>query len=78
VYRLFMSAVCVVVAIGLYFLIQRTRVGSMIRAGASNRDMVQILGININMVNRLVFSLGVALAAFAGMINAPLSGVSPG
>jgi branched-chain amino acid transport system permease protein len=78
VYRLFMSAVCIVVAIGLYFLIQRTRVGSMIRAGASNRDMVQILGINIKMVNRLVFSLGVALAAFAGMINAPLSGVSPG
>ena len=78
VYRLFMSAVCVVVAIGLYFLIQRTRVGSMIRAGASNRDMVQILGINIKMVNCLVFSLGVALAAFAGMINAPLSGVSPG
>jgi branched-chain amino acid transport system permease protein len=78
VYRLFMSAVCIVVAIGLYFLIQRTRVGSMIRAGASNRDMVQILGINIKMVNCLVFSLGVALAAFAGMINAPLSGVSPG
>jgi branched-chain amino acid transport system permease protein len=40
--------------------------------------MVQILGINIKMVNCLVFSLGVALAAFAGMINAPLSGVSPG
>jgi branched-chain amino acid transport system permease protein len=78
VYRLFMSAVCIVVAVGLYFLIQRTRVGSMIRAGASNRDMVQILGINIKMVNCLVFSLGVALAAFAGMINAPLSGVSPG
>lgn len=58
VYRLFMSAVCIVVAIGLYFLIQRTRVGSMIRAGASNRDMVQILGINIKMVNCLVFSLG--------------------
>jgi branched-chain amino acid transport system permease protein len=78
VYRLFMSAVCLVVAIGLYFLIQRTRVGAMIRAGASNRDMVRILGINIKMVNRLVFSLGVALAAFAGMINAPLSGVAPG
>jgi branched-chain amino acid transport system permease protein len=78
VYRLFMSGVCMVVAIGLYFLIQRTRVGAMIRAGASNRDMVQILGININLVNRLVFALGVALAAFAGMINAPLSGASPG
>jgi branched-chain amino acid transport system permease protein len=78
VYRLFMSGVCIVIAIALYVLIQRTRIGSMIRAGASNRDMAQILGININMVNRLVFSLGVALAAFAGMINAPTTAVSPG
>ncbi|WP_194727329.1 branched-chain amino acid ABC transporter permease [Noviherbaspirillum malthae] len=78
VYRLFMSGVCLLIAAGMYVLIQRTRIGAMIRAGASNRDMAQILGININMVYRLVFSLGVALAAFAGMINAPASAVSPG
>lgn len=78
VYRLFMSGVCIVIAIALYILIKRTRIGAMIRAGASNRSMAQILGINTNMVNRLVFSLGVALAAFAGMINAPASAVSPG
>lgn len=78
VYRLFLSAVCLLLALGLYLLIQRTRVGAKIRAGASNRDMVQLLGININLVYRLVFSLGVALAAFAGMINAPTSAVSPG
>lgn len=77
-YRLFISAVCLLVALGLYLLIQRTTVGARIRAGASNRDMVQILGINIDLVYRLVFSLGVALAAFAGMINAPAATVSPG
>ncbi|MBC7468041.1 MAG: branched-chain amino acid ABC transporter permease [Ramlibacter sp.] len=77
-YRLFMSGVCLLVALGLYLLIQRTLVGARIRAGASNRDMVQLLGINIDWLYRLVFALGVALAAFAGMINAPASTVSPG
>ncbi len=77
-YRLFMSVVCLAVALGLYLLIQRTKVGARIRAGASNRGMVQVLGINIDWLFRLVFSLGVALAAFAGMINAPASTVSPG
>ena len=77
-YRLFMSGVCLLLALGLYLLIQRTKVGARIRAGASNRDMVQILGINIDWLYRLVFALGVALAAFAGMINAPASTVSPG
>jgi branched-chain amino acid transport system permease protein len=78
VYRLFMSAVCVLLAALLYFLIRRTRLGMIIRAGASNREMVQSLGLNINLVYRLVFALGVALAAFAGMIAAPVSSVYPG
>jgi len=78
VYRLFMSAVCIVLAVLLYLLIARTRLGMMIRAGASNREMVQALGINIKLVYRLVFALGVALAAFAGMIAAPVSSVYPG
>ncbi|MEO7156414.1 MAG: branched-chain amino acid ABC transporter permease [Vicinamibacterales bacterium] len=78
VYRLFMSAVCIVLTVLLYLLIRRTRVGMMIRAGASNREMVQSLGLNINLVYRLVFALGVALAAFAGMIGAPVSSVYPG
>ncbi len=78
VYRLFMSGVCLAVGVLLWYLIQRTRVGMMIRAGASNRDMVQSLGVNINLVYRLVFSLGVGMAAFAGMITAPVSSVYPG
>jgi branched-chain amino acid transport system permease protein len=77
-YRLFMSAVCLLVAAGMYLLIQRTRLGSRIRAGAANREMVQLLGIDIDRVYRLVFALGVALAAFAGMINAPVAAVAPG
>jgi branched-chain amino acid transport system permease protein len=77
-YRLFMSAVCLAVAVLLWLLIQRTRLGMMIRAGASNREMVQSLGLNIKLVYRLVFALGVALAALAGMVAAPVSSVYPG
>lgn len=78
VYRLFISGVCVLLALGLYFLIHHTRLGMMIRAGNSNREMVQALGINIGIVYRLVFALGVALAGLAGMIAAPVSSVFPG
>jgi branched-chain amino acid transport system permease protein len=78
IYRLFLSGVCLVIGGLMYLLIQRTRLGMMIRAGASNREMVQSLGLNIKLVYRLVFALGVALAAFAGMIAAPVSSVYPG
>jgi len=73
-----MSGVCVALAVLMYWLIQHTRLGMMIRAGASNRDMAQSLGINIQLLYRLVFALGVALAAVAGMIAAPVSSVFPG
>ena len=78
VYRLFVSAVCLVIAGGLYLFIQRTRLGMAIRAGSVNREMVQSLGIDIGLIYRLVFALGVALAAFAGMIAAPVASVFPG
>ena len=78
VYRLWISAVVVALAAAMYFLIQRTRLGMMIRAGASNREMVQLLGINIQMIYRFVFAFGVALAALAGMVSAPVSSVFPG
>lgn len=78
IYRLFMSAVCLLLAVAMYVLIQRTKLGMMIRAGSFNREMVQSLGININLIYRLVFALGVALAAFAGMLAAPVSSVFPG
>jgi branched-chain amino acid transport system permease protein len=78
VYRLWISAVCLAVAGMMYWVIQKTRLGMMIRAGASNRDMVQSLGINIKILYRVVFAAGLALAAFAGMIAAPVSAVFPG
>lgn len=77
VYRLAISAVCIVLAIALYFLIPRTRLGMMIRAGNDDRTMVESLGININMIYRIVFALGVALAALAGMLASPISSVFP-
>jgi branched-chain amino acid transport system permease protein len=76
--RLWISGVCLVLAVGMYFLIQHTRIGMTIRAGASNREMVQSLGFNIQLVYRIVFALGIALTAFAGMISAPVSSVFPG
>jgi branched-chain amino acid transport system permease protein len=78
VYRLFASAACIVVAVAMYFVVNRTRLGMMIRAGASNRDMVRGLGIDIRRLYRIVFAGGVALAALAGMIAAPMSSVYPG
>jgi branched-chain amino acid transport system permease protein len=78
IYRLFMSCICVLLAAAMYVLIQRTRLGMMIRAGSFNREMVQSLGININLLYRVVFALGVGLAAFAGMLAAPASSVYPG
>ena len=77
-YRLFASAACVVLAVGLYYVVNRTRLGMMIRADASNRDMVRGLGIDIRRLYRIVFAAGVALAALAGMIAAPMSSVYPG
>ena len=78
VYRLAISAVCIVLAGTLYWVIQKTRLGMMIRAGSVNREMVGALGINIRLLYLVVFALGVALAAFAGMIAAPVSSVFPG
>jgi len=78
VYRLFISAVCLAVALGMYLLLKKTRLGMTIRAGSVNREMVQSLGVNITLLYRLVFAGGVALAVLAGMIAAPVSSVYPG
>jgi branched-chain amino acid transport system permease protein len=77
VYRLFISGVCIALALGLYLLISKTRLGMKIRAGAFNREMTEALGVNIQLVYAVVFSLGVALASVAGMIAAPISSVYP-
>ncbi len=78
VYRLFISGVCLLLAVGMWFVFTRTRLGMMIRAGAANREMVQSLGIDIKFLYRVVFAAGVAIAVFAGMVAAPVSSVYPG
>ena len=78
VYRLVIIITTLVVALLLYVLVMRTRVGMLIRAGASNREMVGALGINIKLLYTLVFGLGAALAGFAGVMQAPILTVQIG
>jgi branched-chain amino acid transport system permease protein len=77
VYRLFISGVCLLLALGMYVVFTRTRLGMMIRAGSTNREMVQSLGIDIQFLYRVVFAAGVAIAVLAGMVAAPVSSVYP-
>jgi len=81
VYRLFISFVCLLLALGMYLVFTRTRLGMMIRAGSTGpvqREMVQSLGIDIKFLYRVVFAAGVAIAVLAGMVAAPVSSVYPG
>ncbi|MEY4363212.1 MAG: High-affinity branched-chain amino acid transport system permease protein LivH [Pseudomonadota bacterium] len=77
VYRLFMSGVCLLIALGLYGLISKTRLGMKIRAGAFNHEMTEALGVNIKRIHAVVFALGVGLASIAGMLAMPVSSVYP-
>jgi branched-chain amino acid transport system permease protein len=77
-YRLVIILVTLAVAALLYVLVMRTRIGMLIRAGASNREMVNALGINIQLLFTLVFGLGAALAGFAGLMQAPILTVQIG
>lgn len=78
IYRLVISGVCGIVALGMWWVIAKTRFGMWVRAGASNREMVQALGINVKLLFGLVFAIGAALAGLAGAIAAPVSSVYPG
>lgn len=77
-YRLLIIVSGLVVAAGLYFLVSKTRLGMLIRAGASNRTMVEALGVNINRLFLIVFALGAAMAGLAGMLIAPITEASIG
>jgi branched-chain amino acid transport system permease protein len=77
-YRLVIILSTLVVALLLYLLVMRTRIGMLIRAGASNREMVGALGVNIKLLYTLVFGLGAALAGFAGLMQAPILTVQIG
>jgi branched-chain amino acid transport system permease protein len=77
-YRLVIILATLAVALLLYILVMKTRVGMLIRAGASNREMVGALGVNIKLLYTLVFGLGAALAGFAGLMQAPILTVQIG
>ena len=77
-YRLVIILVALAVAALLYLLVMRTRLGMLIRAGASNREMVGALGVNIKLLYTLVFGLGATLAGFAGLMQAPILTVQIG
>ncbi len=78
IYRLAVILVGILVAFGLWYLFSRTRLGMQIRAGASNRDMVAALGINIKLLYTLVFGLGTLLAGLAGVMAGPILAVESG
>lgn len=78
VYRLAVCVFCLAAAVVIFFVLQKTKIGMVIRAGAENRDMTRALGIPFDIVNKLVFAVGIALAAMAGIVVAPISTVFPG
>jgi branched-chain amino acid transport system permease protein len=77
-YRIAVAGLCVALALAMMFVIQRTKIGRMIRAGESNREMVEVLGIDTRLLFRFVFAAGVTLAAAGGIIAAPIESVYPG
>lgn len=77
-YRFAIIVAGLLVALGLWLLIERTRIGMLVRAGASNRAMVSALGVNIGWLNRFVFALGAGLAGLAGAMAAPILSVQSG
>jgi len=78
VYRIFAAFICIAIAAALYFVVSKTRLGMLIRAGESNREMVEALGVNIKSLYTIVFAIGVMLAAVSGIIAAPMRSIVPG
>lgn len=77
IYRLFVIGFTVVLAALLWWLLERTRLGAIVRAGSESTEMVSLLGLNINRIFSLVFALGAVTAGLAGVLAAPIRGVEP-
>ena len=77
-YRLAIIVIAMVFAVALWYLLDRTRLGAMIRAGVDDPDMARVVGIRVSRLFTMVFALGAGLAAFAGIIGAPILSVYPG
>jgi branched-chain amino acid transport system permease protein len=76
-YRLFILICTIAVIASLWWFLEKTRYGTIIRAGTRDPEMVRMLGIGLNPIFTMVFGLGIALAALAGVLSAPLAGVQP-
>lgn len=77
-YRLLVSVVGIVVGISVWLLLSFTRIGIQVRAGVFDREMTSALGVDVNLVSLLVFGFGIVLAAFAGIVAAPILSLYPG
>jgi len=77
-YRMAVIAIAVVFAVVLWLMLERTRLGAMIRAGVDDPQMARVVGIHVSRLFTIVFALGAGLAAFAGMIGGPILSVYPG
>ena len=78
VYRFAICVFCIAVAAVIFLVINKTKIGMIVRAGAENREMTRVLGIKFDRLNRYVFAVGIALAALGGIVIAPISTVFPG
>ena len=76
-YRVYASLMAIIIIMAVWFLIERTRTGALIKAGAHDSEMVQALGVNLRRLRLFVFAFGTSLAALAGVILAPIWGVRP-
>jgi len=76
-YRIFVFFVSILLTLGMWLFIEKTKYGSIIRAGTEDAEMVSSLGINISRVFLLIFGLGMAIAGFSGVLAAPIRGIEP-
>ena len=77
-YRMAVILIAVAFAVALWLMLERTRLGAMIRAGVDDPQMARVVGIRVSRLFTIVFALGAGLAAFAGMIGGPILSVYPG
>jgi branched-chain amino acid transport system permease protein len=77
-YRMAVIGIAVLFAVALWLMLERTRLGAMIRAGVDDPQMARVVGIRVSQLFTIVFGLGAGLAGFAGMIGGPILSVYPG
>jgi len=77
IYRLFLILIGIIIAVLLYLLVEKTKLGSIIRAGVDDEEIVRAMGINIDLVFLVVFGLGTFLAATGGVLGTPIIGMEP-